>query len=87
MQSPDKETFEISLIELLRALKDYRNPPYQYYIPQFGVSGGIYSTFQYTAPEAGLQQINKPLTLTTPIKQYALQERVLQTIKAIEQTQ
>ena len=45
MQSPDKEIFKTSLIELLQALKDHKNPPYQYYIPQFGVSGGIYSTF------------------------------------------
>jgi len=27
MQPPDKETFETSLIELLRALKDYGNSP------------------------------------------------------------
>jgi len=45
MQPPNKETFKTSLIELLRALKDYRNSPNQYYIPQFGVSGGIYSAF------------------------------------------
>jgi len=74
MQPPDKEIFKTSLIELLRAPKDYRNSPNQYHIPQFGVSGGICSAFQYTAPKAGLQQINKPppLTPTTPIKQRAL---------------
>ena len=72
MQSPDKETFETSLTELLQAPKDYRNPPYQYHIPQFGVSGGIYGAFQYTAPEAESQQINKPPTLITLIKQCTL---------------
>ena len=79
MQSPAKETIEISLIEPLQALEDYRNPS-QNYTPQFGTSGGIHSVFQYTAPEAGLQQTNKPPTPTTLIKQRALQERVLQTI-------
>ena len=87
MQSPDKETLETSLTELLRAPKDHRNPPYQNHIPQFGVSGGIHGAFQYTAPEAGSQQTNKPPTLTTLIEQRALQERVLRTIKAAEQTQ
>jgi hypothetical protein len=45
MQPPNKEPFETSLIELLRALKNYRNSPNQYHIPQFGVSGGICSAF------------------------------------------
>ncbi len=72
MQSLDKKTFETSLTELLQAPKDYRNSPHQYYIPQFGINGGIRSAFQYTAPEAGSQQINKPLTPTTPIEQRAL---------------
>jgi len=45
MQSPIKETLETSLIELPRALEDYKNPPNQYYTPQFGVSGGIHSVF------------------------------------------
>ena len=53
MQSPTKETSKTSPIELLRALEDYRNPSYQHYTPQFGVSGGIYGVFQYAAPEAG----------------------------------
>jgi len=68
MQSPTKETFETSPIELPWALEDYGNPSNQYYTPQFGVSGGIHSVFQYIAPEARLQQINKPLTPTTPIE-------------------
>jgi hypothetical protein len=76
MQSPVKETIEISLTELPRAPEDHGNPSYQHHIPQFGVGGGIHSVFQYTAPEAGSQQI-KPLTPTTLIKQRALQERVL----------
>jgi hypothetical protein len=71
MQPPIKETIEISLIELPRAPEDHRNPSYQHHTPQFGVSGGIHSVFQYTAPIARLQQ-TKPLTLTTPIKQRAL---------------
>jgi len=76
MQSPAKETCEISLTELPRALEDYRNPSYQNHTPQFDVSGGIYSVFQYTAPKTRSQQTNKPLTptpttLTTPIKQRA----------------
>ena len=47
MQSPTKETSKISLIELPQALKDHRNPLYQHYTPQFGVtsSGGIYGVF------------------------------------------
>ena len=45
MQSPIKKTFEISLIEPLQALEDYKNPSYWHYTPQFGVSGGIYSVF------------------------------------------
>ena len=52
MQSPAKETIEISLIEPPQALEDYGNPS-QNYIPQFGASGGIYGVFQYIAPEAG----------------------------------
>ena len=93
MQSPAKKTFEISPIELPRALEDYENPPYQNYTPQFGVSGGIHGVFQYTTPEAGSQQTNKPPTptttptTTTPIKQHAFQNHVLQTIQAAEQTQ
>ena len=54
MQPPNKETFETSLIELLRAPKDYRNSPNQYHIPQFGVSGGIRGAFWYAAPKARL---------------------------------
>ena len=54
MQSPAKETIEISLIEPLQVLEDYGNPS-QNYTPQFGASGGIHGVFQYTAPEAGLQ--------------------------------
>ena len=77
MQLPAKETFKTGLIELLRALEDYKNPSNQHYTPQFGVSGGIRSVFQYTVPKAGPQQTNKPLTLITPIEQRALQERVL----------
>ena len=76
MQSPTKETIETSPIEPPQALEDYGNPS-QNYTPQFGASGGIHSVFQYTAPEAGPQQTNKPPTLITPIKQRALQERVL----------
>ena len=72
MQSPAKETFETSPTELPQALEDYGNPSYQYYTLQFSVSRGIPSVFQYTAPEARLQQTNKPLTLITPIKQRAL---------------
>ena len=54
MQLLDKETFKTSLIELLQAPEDYRNSPNQYYIPQFGVRGGIRGAFQYAAPKAGL---------------------------------
>jgi len=76
MQSPAKETCETSPTELPRAPEDYRNPSYQNHTPQFGVSGGIYGVFQYTAPKTGSQQTNKPLTLTpttptTLIKQRA----------------
>ena len=76
MQSPAKETIETSPIEPPQALEDYGNPS-QNYTPQFGASGGIRGVFQYTAPEAGPQQTNKPPTLITPIEQRALQERVL----------
>jgi len=55
MQSPAKETLETGLIELPQALEDYRNPSNQHYTPQFGVSGGICSVFQYIAPKAGPQ--------------------------------
>ena len=69
MQLPTKETFETSPIELPQALENYGNPPYQNYTPQFGASGSICGVFQYTAPKARSQQINKPPTLTTPIEQ------------------
>ena len=72
MQSPAKETFETSPTELPQALEDYGNPSYQHHTPQFSSSGGIPGVFQYTASKAGLQQINKPPTLTTLIKQRAL---------------
>jgi hypothetical protein len=72
MQSLDKETFETSLTELLRAPKDQRNPSYQQHTPQFGLSGDIRGTFQYAAPKVGSQQTNKPLTPTTPTEQRAL---------------
>jgi len=55
MQSPAKETFETSPIELPQALEDHGNPSNQHYTPQFGVSGGICGVFQYTAPKAGPQ--------------------------------
>ena len=71
MQSPAKETIKTSLIEPPQALEDYGNPS-QNYTPQFGTSGGIRGVFQYTAPEAGPQQTNKPPTLITPIKQHTL---------------
>ena len=91
MQPLAKEPFETSLTGLPWALEDYGNPSYQNYAPQFGVNGGIHGVFQYTAPEAGSQQINKPptstSTLTTPIKQHTFQKCVLQTIQAAEQTQ
>jgi len=55
MQSPVKETLKVGPIEFPRALGDYGNPSNQHYTLQFGVSGGIYSVFQYTAPKAGSQ--------------------------------
>jgi len=45
MQLLIKETLETSLIELPQAPEDYKNPPNQYYIPQFGVIGGIHNIF------------------------------------------
>jgi len=45
MQSPAEETFEISLIEFLRAPEDHKDPFYQHYTPQFGISKGIRSVF------------------------------------------
>jgi len=45
MQLPTKETSKTNPIELPQALKDCRNPPYQHYTPQFGVSGGIRGVF------------------------------------------
>ena len=69
MQSPTKEISETSPTELPQAPKNYGNPPYQNYIPQFGASGSIHGVFQYTAPEAGSQQTNKPPTPITSIEQ------------------
>ena len=85
MQSPIKKTSETSPTGLPQAPEDHRNPSYQHYTPQFGVGGGIHGIFQYAAPEAKRQ--TKPPTPMTPIEQRALQERVLQTIQAAEQTQ
>ena len=54
MQSSGEETIETSPTGLPQAPKNDRNPPYQHHIPQFGISGGVYSVFQYTTPKAGL---------------------------------